>query len=192
MKIIIVCLLTTFFLAGCGTFYSATDKGEDNSYENEFLIIEKQLTPLQVSLNITNKTDKDMEILWDKCTYRDLSGISYNIIHGGVKFTEDGDVINPPTIVQPHQTHGDFITPLEAIKNREQVHSYKTEMYATHHETVNQIYKVGEDINYRNKKELTGLIGKTYEIFLVFKVDSRELEYTLKGTITEIIDLLKD
>ena len=94
-------------------------------------------------------------------------------------------------IIAAGETYTDFITPTDALINRKQLHEYNTEMWATHHKTTNQIYIVDQDIDYRNRKELEDFIGKQYEIHLVFNLDSEELTYDLKGTITEIIDLSK-
>jgi hypothetical protein len=118
MKRLIPFIFIAILLTGCGTFYAAVDSGGDNIFEDNSIIVEKHLDPLQVDLKITNKTNKDMEILWDKCLYVDVTGASYDIIHSGVKFTEDGTIINPQTIIKSKQTHVDFITPIEAIKNR--------------------------------------------------------------------------
>jgi len=192
MKKLILYVIIAAFLVGCGTFYAAVDSGGDSVFEDNILMVEKQISPLEVGLKITNKTDKDIEILWDKCRYVDLSGASYKVIHGGVNFTEDGNIINPQTIIMPKETHVDFITPIEAIKNRERCHERKTEMYATHHQTTEQIYIIGEDIDYRNQNELADFVGREYKIHLVILVDSEELTYDLTGKITEIIDLLKD
>jgi hypothetical protein len=192
MKKLIPFVFIPILLTGCGTFYAAVDSGGDNIFEDNSIIVEKHLDPLQVDLKITNKTNKDMEILWDKCLYVDVTGASYDIIHSGVKFTEDGTIINPQTIIKSKQTHVDFITPIEAIKNREQAHEWKTEMYATHHQTTEQIYIIGEDIDYRNQNELVDLVGKEYNIHLVVRVGSKELTYDLTGKLTDIIDLLKD
>ncbi len=192
MKRLMPFVLIAILLTGCGTFYAAVDSGGDNIFEDNIIMVEKQLDPLQVDLKITNKTNKDIEILWDKCLYVDLTGASYNIIHSGVNFAEDGTIINPQTIIKSKETHVDFITPIEAIKNRAQRHERKTEFYATHHVTTEQIYIIGEDIDYRNQNELVDLVGKEYKIHLVVLVGSEELTYDLTGKIIEIIDLLKD
>ena len=191
MKRIILFAFIACCLAGCSTFYSAVDKGKDNIFEDNTLIIEKQLTPLEVKLEITNKTDKKAEVLWNKCRYIDLAGKSFEVIHSGTIFKENGNVYIPPVIIAAGETYTDFITPTDALINRKQLHEYNTEMWATHHKTTNQIYIVDQDIDYRNRKELEDFIGKQYEIHLVFNLDSEELTYDLKGTITEIIDLSK-
>jgi hypothetical protein len=180
---IIICLMS------CTTFYSAVDRGGDNITEDTVLIFEKALDPLQVTFSLTNKTDNSIEILWEKCFYTDFSGNEYKVFHSGVKFEEDGTINIPATIVTPGKTYSDFITPIDALKNKEQLHKYKTEMYATHHQTTGQLYVVGEDIDYTKKKELEGFIGREYKIHLVIFVGSEELTYNAKGKITEIIDL---
>ena len=190
-KLLLYILIFTCFM-GCTTFYSAVDRGTDTIFEDSILIFEKELDPLQVSFKLTNKTGNDMEILWDKCKYIDTSGNAFNVIHAGVKFRESGNIEVPSTIIAPGKTHSDFITPLDALKNKEQLHERKTEMYATHHQTTNQLYIVGENIDYTKKEELEGFIGREYKIHLVVLVGSKEFTYDLKGTITEIIDLLKD
>lgn len=192
MKKIFPCLLLILLGAGCGTFYSAVDKGNDNTFSDNRISITKHLEPLQVTMELTNKSTSDMEILWDKCRYTDLTGKSYKIIHTHVTFDEKGNGINPRTILKPGETVNDFITPIDAIKRRETLHERKTMMWATHHETTEQIYIVGGDINYRNKKELLPLVGKSYSLLLIVQVDGEEKEYTLTGTITGVIDLLKE
>jgi hypothetical protein len=188
---IFACLLLTLMAAGCGTFYSAVDRGGDNTFTNTYISITKELEPLQVTIEITNVSTSDMEILWDKCRYTDLAGKSYTIIHTHVTFDEKGNGINPPTILKPGETVNDFITPIDALKHRETLHDRKVMMWATHRETVEQIFIVGEEIDYRNKKELLPLVGKSYALLIVVQVDGEEKEYSLAGKITGVIDLLK-
>ncbi|MBN1524892.1 MAG: hypothetical protein JW904_10435 [Spirochaetales bacterium] len=192
MKKLFHLMLVMLFFAGCNTFYAAIDSGGDNVFENNMVVVEKKIQPLQVDLKITNKSDKDIEIVWDKCVYVDLSGESYKIVHSHVQFTEDKQIINPQTIIKPKETHSDFLLPIAAIKNLEKSHERKIMMWATHHETVNQIYKIGDDIDYRNESALKDLIGREYKIYLVVLSGSDEKTLELKGKLTEIIDLLNN
>lgn len=191
MKKLIPCLLLTLLAAGCGTLYSAVDTSGDNTFEDNYLRITKHLEPLQVTIEITNTSTDDLEILWDECRYTDLAGKSYKIIHTDVTFDEEGNGINPPTLINSGETHTDFITPINAIKRREELHKYKTRMWATHRETTEQIYIVGGDVDYKNKKELLPLVGKSYTLLMVIRVDEEKREYPLVGTITGVVDLFK-
>lgn len=191
MKKILPLLLLTLFTAGCGTFYSAVDRGGDNTFADNYISIIKELEPLQVTVGITNLSTSDMEIIWDKCRYTDLAGKSYKIIHAGVTFDEKGNGINSETTLKPGESMKDFITPVDAIKMRETLYDRKVMMWATHRQTVEQIFIVGGEINYRQKKELLPLIGKSYALIIIVRVDGEERDYSLTGTITGVIDLLK-
>ncbi|MBN2534940.1 MAG: hypothetical protein JXB88_18810 [Spirochaetales bacterium] len=190
-KLVIYTLIITCFMS-CTTFYSAVDRGGDNIIEDTVLVLEKALEPLQVNFSLTNKSDTNIEILWEKCNYTDFSGKAYKVFCSGTKFKEDGTINIPATIIAPGKTYSDFIAPVDALKNREQLHNYKTEMYATHPQTMNQIYIVGKDIDYTKKKELEGFIGREYTIHLVILAGLEEVTYNAKGKITEVIDLSKE
>jgi len=90
---------------------------EDGLFSGEFYAAGSR-----VHLQLRNKTDHSMKIIWDEAAFIDLDGQSKRVVHAGAKYA-DMNVVQPPSVVPAHGVLTDFVLPTDRVKWQEGYYS---------------------------------------------------------------------
>ena len=95
------------------------------SFEDDVIKIDFVRNPKLISFDLFNKTDRAVEIIWDKSCLVNTYGNVEKIMHKGVKLT-DREESQKPSIIPSKATHSDIITVVDAVTyNRNYGWNYK-------------------------------------------------------------------
>jgi len=106
-----ILLLSTVFFGG---IIIENSTFEDENIKLVFGIKTEFFTPKYFSIQIINKTDKPIKIIWDETIITDNYGDTSGVIHSGVKFINK-DRPQVPSIVPPNGKFEDIIIPKSHI-----------------------------------------------------------------------------
>lgn len=125
----LVILLFLFTFMGCGlpaAQYFVSLKGVDtdrdrqiqidrHTYEDDWLKTTWTFNRRSVSLDMKNKTDSTVRILWDHAVYVDNEGYSQRVVHSNIRFIESGNAHQVPSTIVKKSKLSDIIVPVNKI-----------------------------------------------------------------------------
>jgi hypothetical protein len=90
--------------------------GDSSRYAFEDGLIAVQIGVLHngVRLNVRNKGDHSMKLIWDETSFIDLDGTLSRVMHIGVKYA-DRNMSQPPTVIPAQQRLGDDVFPTNRV-----------------------------------------------------------------------------
>ncbi len=92
-----------------------SEGGIDRYYfEDEMVKIIWLVSPIQISFDLTNKTEHSIKIIWDEAAYLDEKGASHRVMHSGVKYI-DRNNSQPPSIIIKKGSIDDIIIPTDKV-----------------------------------------------------------------------------
>ncbi len=96
--------------------YSFTLVDRDGlSFENDSLRIDFTPTKEGIGFEMKNKTNKSIQILWDRVSFVDTKGSSHSVIKGGTQYSKRNESIKP-TSIAPNSFVEDVIFPSDYIR----------------------------------------------------------------------------
>lgn len=90
--------------------------GDSSRYSFEDKLIAVQIGVLHngVRLNVRNKADQSMKLIWDETSFIDLDGTLSRVMHIGVKYA-DRNMSQPPTVIPAQQRLADDVFPTSRV-----------------------------------------------------------------------------
>lgn len=88
------------------------------TFEDGLAVIRVVALDRAVSLDVHNKTDHSIKLLWDEASFIDLDGKLSRVMHIGVKYA-DRNSSQPPTVIPAHQHLADDVFPTDRVYYRE-------------------------------------------------------------------------
>ena len=88
------------------------------TFEDGLAVVEVAALYGAVRLDVRNKTDHSIKVIWDEASFIDLDGRLSRIMHIGVKFV-DRNASQPATVIPAHQHLADDIFPTDRVYFRE-------------------------------------------------------------------------
>jgi hypothetical protein len=73
------------------------------------------ISPTGIEIEVVNKTQNPIEIIWDESSFIDYTGNAGRVMHSGVKYNER-DQHQPNTVIPPGAKIQDKMTPTSAIR----------------------------------------------------------------------------
>jgi hypothetical protein len=86
------------------------NKDLSSLYEDEQVKFLFVISRTDVNFVLTNKTDKNIKLIWDETVFIDNSGTSHKVFHNGIKFNEKENSL-PPSIIIKGGNLVDIIAP---------------------------------------------------------------------------------
>ena len=177
-------VIPVFFLS-CSSVYYLKDDAAGRKFEDRHIGVKQKLGPHCVRLVLTNRSDKDVEILWDESAYVDMAGKSHRVGHKDLTFDANGGPVNAAAVIRPGKTIRDFMLPIAAIKmDGKTAHEREVRIWGVTKWIAHQIYIIGRE--FKTEVELGKLIGKTYSIKLTIKTDGGKKSYVLPGKAVSV------
>jgi hypothetical protein len=57
----------------------------DNSFEDDFISAKWSLAPYTLDIELSNRTDRPLKVMWDEVAYVDHAGLSHRVATGGLR-----------------------------------------------------------------------------------------------------------
>lgn len=199
------------FLAGCAnpTLYydyelKLVEPVESNAlqYEDENINISFRISPDDVSLDIANKLNKPITLLYERAVYVDQYNSSHNTIHSTLSFLTS-EAHSPPKVIPPKTNLSNYFAPVDKV---ESISKWKTfvliEPFVRDAKAHPQWEPLGvfafdaasqKDLDKRTEQFLLEFdkiaeenVGKRIGIFLPIEIDGKVKDYFFKFEITDV------
>lgn len=153
-------------------------------FEDEMISAEWRTLSHSLSLEIKNKTDYSIEIMWDKGAFVDKDGNCHRIVRGDVKHLYKNRP-QPPSIVVRKASLSTTVIPLEAVSILPTLNGKISEVYSSLGSKERN--KISEDEVKRKAKEMIqSHVGKTFQILLPLKIEDVINEYIFIFKIDDV------
>ncbi len=86
----------------------------ESYYKDDLISIVWMFRKNDIWFSLRNKSEKTMEIIWDKAVYVDEYGVSNKVIHSGVKYKER-EKTQLPTVVASESAIIDYLIPVDKV-----------------------------------------------------------------------------
>jgi hypothetical protein len=83
-------------------------------FEDDLLAVQVGALPTAIHLDVRNKTDRSIKLIWDEASFIDLDGVLSRVMHIGVKFA-DRNGSQPATVIPGHQRLADDVYPTDRV-----------------------------------------------------------------------------
>jgi hypothetical protein len=84
------------------------------TFEDGLAVVQVAALYNAVKLEVRNKTDHSIKVVWDEASFIDLDGHLSRVMHIGVKYA-DRNASQPPTVIPAHQQLADDIFPTDRV-----------------------------------------------------------------------------
>ncbi|EGO65616.1 PDZ domain-containing protein [Acetonema longum] len=83
-------------------------------FEDSNISISFNISKIDIGFSLQNKTNSPLKLDWNNVSYTDLSGTAIKVLHEGVRYIDQGQML-PPTTIPPNAKIKDLIQPVNRI-----------------------------------------------------------------------------
>jgi hypothetical protein len=149
----------------------APTQSDELKFQDKAISISFTVNEQAFQMGLTNLTAYPLKIRWQSAEYTDVYGRQRRLMHSGVPFQERNNPI-PDQTVLPGKSLQETVTPIENVSVSPQTGGY-----------------VVKPLFARDGEIITGLKGKTFNLFIPIEIDRQINPYNFK---IEIIDVMKE
>lgn len=143
---------------------TVSEEGVNKFYFEDDLIAAKwHPAPNDIVLNIRNKTDHPVTIVWDESEFNDDQGITHRLLHSGIGYEKRNDV-HPPTVIYSKDSLEDFVFPSDYWQKGDSVHESGHQEISRTRGSFLPVQIKGTEEDLRRIAE--PLVGKTFQVIL--------------------------
>ncbi len=137
----------------------------DNSmyYKDSVISFAWHITSLGIKLELTNLSDKTLQVLWDGGAFMGLNGKASRIVHSGVKYIHS-DLPQVPTVVPKGSFISEYIVLYDDI--------YHTNYFLITKDKVNDA--------------ISKYLGKSTRILLPIMIGDERVEYMFNFVVSDV------
>jgi len=194
-KILGVFVLVAITLPGCisiaqlrGNTYSYSHKltGDnitDNLYEDNDLKISFSVGTKEIDLEIYNKTDKSIKIIWDETSFIPY-GEGKKVMHKGVKYV-DRNAAQVPTTIPSKTSWSDMVVPTDNVYYKQGYYSQYVSNPGGWETT--DLWLTADFNKPETEAVVMKLKGLKYRLLMPMEVNGIKKEYTFNFEITDVV-----